>query len=133
MAFVLPTFNLTCNIWHSQSSAPNDYALPDLSGVLCNLAMGRRVVLQNGTNSSGFLHMQLLLPKLTDVRPGYNGALGGDLVEVPAGSERFYEVLDVDDVGKGFSNEHRMAFVLYSPDGWTFVASGHIPAPVPLP
>ena len=56
--------------------------------------------------------MFLLLPALTDVR--YTGVGGTsdsfyDIVEVPAGSARWYWVLSVDDAGKGFANEHRVA------------------------
>jgi hypothetical protein len=52
--------------------------------------------------------MVLLLPKGTDVRDELN-ATGRDGVECPAGSGRFYEVIFVDDIGKGFPNEHRGA------------------------
>lgn len=133
MAYTLPVFNITCNIWHDQAAAPQSYLLPDLTAVACNLALGRRRLIEANGNISGTMHMQLLLPALTDVRPGYNGALGGDLVEAPAGSKRFYLVLAVDDIGKGFANEHRIAMLVYQPNGVTFVVTGAIPAPIPLP
>jgi hypothetical protein len=44
----------------------------------------------------------------TDIRD-LNTATGYDIVEVPAGTGRLYLVEQVDDVGKGFLNEHRCA------------------------
>jgi hypothetical protein len=62
--------------------------------------------------------MNLLVPALTDVR-GPQDPVGPDMVEVPAGSGRWYQVVFVDDIAKGFSNEHRTAsiFALYA--SWT--------------
>jgi hypothetical protein len=37
-------------------------------------------------------------------------------VEVPAGSGRYYEVVQVDDAGKGFPNEHRIAGLIATVD-----------------
>ena len=75
------------------------------------------------------LTMQLLLPKLTDVRAGWNGG-SPDLVEVPTGTHRFYLVGYVDDVAKGYANEYRIAIVAYLSAG---AAAFGIAAPVPLP
>jgi hypothetical protein len=54
--------------------------------------------------------MTLLCPALTDLRwqPFYNQY---DVVEVPLGSNRWYFVMDVDDIAKGFTNEHRFAVI----------------------
>ena len=59
--------------------------------------------------------MWLLLPALTDIRsvvtfPGGGGSKC-DIVECPLGSGRFYLVISVDDVGKGFGNEFRCAAI----------------------
>jgi hypothetical protein len=75
---------------------------------------------------------ELLLPLLTDVRGTWNGVVG-DLIEVPAGSKRFYAVVGVHDVGKGFPNEYRLALISYSVFGNTTLVGGPFPAPVPLP
>lgn len=110
MAFTVPDFNLPCNI----------YTGPWLTKVLrlspmCNLAWGRRV---NNTNLTGSfvpggnvtILMTLLLPAGTDVRCAMQANPPVlDIIEVPAGSSRWYGVAAVDDIGKGFSNEHRGA------------------------
>jgi hypothetical protein len=109
MPYVIPTFNLTCNIWHGG----NPVGPPSLSSP-CNLAWGRRVNVAStgGTTLVGvpLVCMSLLLPKLTDIR-GRSAAGGEDAVEVPAGSGRFYGSTFVDDIGKGFANEHRCAIL----------------------
>jgi len=110
MAFTLPEFNITCNIWHvGHQTFP--LPAPDLVSD-CNLAFGRRVLSHDNfrANESSFL-MQLLLPPGTDIRDLSCSAVT-DLVEVPAGSGRFYQALFVDDIGKGFGNEHRVAGLL---------------------
>jgi len=105
MAFTVPTFNLLCNIWTAGMGPP---AAPRLANVACNLAWGRRV--QTLTVGSGFVPMVLLLPAGTDVRFSRN-ATGPDTIECPAGTGRYYTVLAVDDLGKGFPNEHRGAAI----------------------
>lgn len=63
----------------------------------------------------------LLLPPFTDIQDGFNG-VGPDTVEIPAGSGRLYLANMVDDLGKGFPNEHRFAMVS---------KTGAWPTPVP--
>lgn len=108
MSFSVPTFNLSCNIWQAPNAPP---AAPDVTSV-CNLAYGRRVNL--GPVSEDFdagTVMTLLLPPGVDIRSSAQSA-SSSWVEVPAGSLRYYATYGVDDVGKGFSNEHRAA-ILY--------------------
>jgi len=111
MSFELPTFNLPVDI----------YTGPWLTKTLRvstvgNLAYSKRIALESGgldptsPTSSAVTVMQLLLPPLTDVRDRYNGG-PYDVVEAPSGSGRWYCVLGVDDIGKGFANEHRCALV----------------------
>lgn len=122
MSFKLPEFNLTCNIWTGPTSVGHTKRLSSP----CNLALGRRVD-QVGpilSFSQSYLHMSLLLPALTDIRFVLN-ATGPDIVEVPAGSGRFYQVASVDDAGKGFTNEHRVAFIVGVTEG------GPWPTPIP--
>lgn len=119
MAFVVPEFPLFCAIAELEPSTP-----PRLVGVACNLAWGRRV--NNGllAGPSDALavgqFMTLLLPAHTDIRDGYGGS--NDVVEVPEGSGRWYTVFIVDDIGKGFDNEHRAAVIMKL-----------LPWPVPIP
>lgn len=65
--------------------------------------------------------MFLLLPKGTDIRSTVCG-VAPDVVEVPAGTGRYYSVEMVDDVARGFANEYRFAMVLQLKN-W--------PAPIP--
>jgi hypothetical protein len=68
--------------------------------------------------------MTLLLPPGSDIRDGLTST-GYDAVEVPSGSGRYYTVIFVDDVGKGFPNEYRMAFLVKSD------VNGDWPTPIP--
>ncbi len=146
MAFVVPTFNLACNIWRQGNDVQANPA--DVTAV-CNLTNGRSggslvqgfsgtsapLILAAGTRLTQTL--SLLLPKLTDIRGNQAGAANlGDCVEVPAGSGRFYLVLFVDDVGKGFANEHREAVIIQATLNWQvlFSSANNIPAwPYPTP
>lgn len=109
MGFSLPAFNITCNIF----TGPWNTAILRISGQACNLQYGRR-----GSHFADFpveneasQIMSLLLPPATDVRSTVCGYVA-DSVEVPAGSGRIYFVANVDDVGKGFLNEFRIATLL---------------------
>jgi len=121
--FTTPTFNLPVNIWRYQFPPPA--GLPDVVTV-ANLQSFKRT--QNWLPDSTFLPSvycsmaYLLLPAGTDVQSTAENPLGGDTVECPAGSGRFYGVWHVDDVAKGFANEYRVA-VLQKYPGW----------PVPIP
>jgi hypothetical protein len=110
MAFVLPTFNLSCDIYNG----PWVGKTLRLS-VMGNLAFGRRVQQGPGTwfeppAGPTTMPVVLLLPPLTDVR-GKLLVPEGDIVEAPAGSNRWYVVESVEDIGKGFANEHRGAVI----------------------
>jgi hypothetical protein len=133
MPFKLPTFNLTINIWRDYV-APNDYTIPDVVTVT-NMSPGKRQVANRivGFNPLITQHeMYFLVPKLTDVRAGWNGS-NADVVECPAGSKRFYAIIVVDDIGKGFANEHRFCDGYYLASGVTFNVQGLFGAPVPMP
>jgi hypothetical protein len=108
MAFTVPVFNLTANIWTFGT-----HPAPPRVVTVCNLAMRRQVaaVYQGQSFPTDVAaSMYLLMPPRTDVRGGYSST-GQDLVEVPAGTGRFYAVLWVDDVGRGFPNEYRLALI----------------------
>jgi hypothetical protein len=121
MSFSLPTFNLSVKI---NREATGKIGGPDVSA-LGNLAWGRRVstpgVSSAATANQFATAMVLLLPLGTDIRDGYCGS-GPDYVEAPSGSGRWYRVAIVDDIGKGFANEHRAA-VLFKVATW--------PEPIP--
>jgi len=111
MAFTLPTFNLVCGLFAGPWPVGASRLTPD-----CNLAMGRRSQVQYPSlgdpgESSASVYVLLLLPAFTDVRSRVlsNDA---DFVEVPLGSGRWYRVEWVEDIGKGFDNEHRAAGLL---------------------
>jgi hypothetical protein len=121
MAFNVPTFNLTVNVFRAGNPPPG---IPDLVSP-CNLAFGRRVSSYQGVIAvPNEPVMSLLLPPGTDVR-GPAAAAPDVAVEVPAGSGRYYTVLGLDDSGKGFPNEHRVAII-----AWTS-AFGNWPTPLP--
>lgn len=124
MGFRLPIFNILCNI--SQPDAPSVPGIPTAPYRIvdepCQLTYGRRVQVAStgGTATPGVLvlAMNLLLRPLTDVR-GPQDVTSFDMVEVPAGSGRWYQVVGVDDIGKGFSNEHRTASIFSLAGSWT--------------
>lgn len=112
MSFTLPDFNITCNIY----TGPWSTKALRLAAVACNLAWSRRVGAGqeyidpqlSGSFVTG--SMSLLLPAGTDLRafPTYPIS---DVVEVPAGTGRWYLVGFVDDIGRGFANEHRCGLI----------------------
>lgn len=111
-AFALPNFNLVCNVWHNPPADPLLLGVPDLVA-MCNLANGRvqhvlsemrRLPIQNQLAASG----SILFPSGTDIRDAACFR-NPDMLEVPAGTRRFYWVAFCDDIAKGFVNEHRWA------------------------
>lgn len=145
MSFSLPTFNLTVRLWRWGHSVATP---PDLV-FAANLAYGRRVHEDTLTLSAGpaartpdiralTAWMTLLCPGGTDVRPFNNNppASYGDCVEVPAFSGRYYFVALVEDSGKGFPNEHRVATItLLTPPYVSLTGNTWLcpPTPYPLP
>lgn len=106
MAFRIPTFNLTCNIWRGGSLLSNP---PDATSMCQLRATGKQ---NSGYIANAIIYAlpEILFPAHTDVRDTFNAG-GADRFEVPAGSGRFYETAQVDDVAKGFANEYRQAIV----------------------
>jgi hypothetical protein len=132
MPFTVPEFPLLCNIW----AGPNPpTGVPRLTAA-CNLGMGRRIMpaapSEDVFNAPHML-AQLLLPAGTDIRDAScSPATSGDVVEVPAGSGRFYYVLGVDDLGKGFPNEHRFALLAKACSAYYGPFAG-VDWPTPIP
>jgi hypothetical protein len=74
----------------------------------------------------------LLLPALTDVRSAVQG-VENDVIEVPAGSGRWYNVAGVDDVGKGFDNEYRIVSLRQISHFRDWIPLGIPYWPIPMP
>lgn len=138
MPYVVPSMPLKCNVWHNYDPAVSAYGAPDIVGVKCNLTPGKRSFLLYGIpvtiiNSQLFytFGVEMLFASLADIRPPDDTAWM-DYIECPDGSGRFYGVFYVDDIGKGFANEHRFAFCHRVAMATVFV-DATIPVPVPLP
>lgn len=114
--YVLPTFNLTCDIYDWVPRG-DPLGVPRLTAP-CNNALGRRVQVSStggtGDPETPGLTLTVLFPALTDVRGGacYGAWEKGDILITPAGTGRIYLVTAVEDCGKGFANEHRVAYCL---------------------
>jgi hypothetical protein len=106
MPFVLPQFNVNVAFWRFGRATS---LLPDVV-TIGNLSPGRLVTLDTPLGD-----MYLRLPKGTDVQDAKNG-LGVDTCECPFTSGRFYTVQFVDDIGGGFTNEHRVAVLAGTPN-----------------
>jgi hypothetical protein len=123
--YILPNFNILCNIYTYEPLSPTWPAIPldapRLANVACALVYGRRVNVMStgGTLIPGvpIQAINLLLVKLTDIR-GPQDNFGQDVVECPAGSGRWYGVAYVDDIGKGYVNEHRTACLFAIAGTW---------------
>lgn len=107
MAFVLPTFNLDYNLWHGPSVPPSDPV--DATGV-CQLRGANHTAACVNPTSALAAQAYALFGPLEDVRD-QNNPNGSDFIEIPAGSARYYQIMVVDDVAKGFTNEHRYAIL----------------------
>lgn len=107
MAYKVPEFPLTAAIFLFGTEAGG---IPRLTAP-CNVAFGRRVVsgIPDSVGGSSWVITQLLFPRGTDVRDAFSIG-GADVVEVPQFSGRWYEVQEVNDLGQGFENEHRVAW-----------------------
>lgn len=110
MAFTVPNFNLKCDVyggpWLTRSLR--------IGNLACNLALGRRVQVAGTLADTGDpapACPMLLVPALSDIRDFSQNIPATDYVEVPSSSGRWYQVLQVDDVGKGFSNEYRIVAI----------------------
>jgi len=121
MPYRVPVFNLTVNVWRQGVPVTDP---PDLV-IQGNLTPQRRRFAQYWFSPDPLVaptwSIYLLVPKLTDLRDQYHTG-GGDSVEIPAGSQRFYTIVFVEDVAKGFPNEYRFAVLAETP-----------PWPAPMP
>jgi hypothetical protein len=133
MAFTLPNFNLAVDIYQG----PWVGRVFRLSTV-GNLSTGR-ASRSSSLDDIGFpgilgTDRNLLLPAGTDIRDLACGlSYPYDIVEVPAGSGRWYAVGIVDDVAKGFANEYRMAFLSKIFDAVDSPNNAGLFWPIPIP
>lgn len=116
MGFRVPAFNLVYNVWSRADvpAGPIDpltLGPPRATDLECQLrAAGKQSTAQDEQTYWVF-SWALLAPPAADLRDSFNSG-GPDLVELPAGSGRWYTVVAVDDVAKGFPNEYRIAFIM---------------------
>lgn len=117
MTFKAPVFPVPCNIWHQQFG-PAPTRSPDVV-TTCSVGYLRFWSAQysNQGGSTGQTFVVIRLPKGTNIHdalqlplPPVGGQAGGDTIEAPAGSGRFYSVTMLTQVGQGFINEHLNAF-----------------------
>lgn len=132
-SFSMPVFNLSVSVWHTPGSHMPPPMPADLT-VMGNLANGRVAHLpvwlpRPPALSAQSMSSSLLIPKLTDIRDSSCSG-GPDVVEVPTGSGRFYWVSYVDDIAKGFGNEHRWAVIQKI---WTYGSWAIYRWPSPIP
>lgn len=122
MAYTIPNFNITADVYDAAASpAVAVYRLT----TPCNLQFARKVNPGSAASPANTPVWEatifLLVPALTDIRDRFCPG-SEDWVEVPSGTGRWYRVVCVDDVGKGFPNEYRVA-ILCKDYGW--------PQPIP--
>lgn len=113
MSFWVPRLPVHIGVWHPPAIFPE----PPSQILRAQLATGKRGHLPFAPRPGGAVvpaQMHIFLPALADVRDG-KASGGADVVEVPLYSGRFYNVLFVDDLGKGFPNEHRFAYLRGTP------------------
>lgn len=119
MAYSVPKMPLLFNAWGYLTPLADP---PRLSGRPCQLrGPAFPGAITTGGNLQQPFHWILVVPKREDLRDGWNG-FSPDFIECPAGTGRFYRVLFVDDIARGFTNEYRIA-ILTKHGAW--------PTPIP--
>lgn len=130
MAFTLPSFNLTVNIYSGGATlpagGPRVVTTGNLQGGRMQYPVGTMQAVQTAPQSpANFFQHVLLLPRGTDIRTNISGGgvVYSDFVRLPIyetdGRVRWWCVMDMGDVAKGFPNEYRRAFI--SPLAWPLV------------
>lgn len=129
--YTLPSFNLLVNVWTAELNSNTDrwtFLAPvrardfQVQGQFYIQQRGQAstyaIPFRSGSNvASGMLvRLDLRVPKGTFLRyplpNNLDGSSNFDLVEVPAGSGRFYFVVFVTPVHQGFVNEYLLACVV---------------------
>jgi hypothetical protein len=107
MAYRLPTFNMIINVWRFPGPVTGPITFQFTGQLRASLRPAE--VTPTGLNTT--FPWEILAPALTDIRDGFDVSQG-DYVEAPAGSGRHYQILYVDDIAKGFPNEHRVGIIV---------------------
>jgi len=114
MAFRVPTMPSFCDVYDN----PGPFTMPSIpprsSAVQCQLRYLKTVQGLANRQTYNCSVMLLLVLATEDIRM-YNptrAITGGDWIEVPAGSGRYYEVQSVDQIARDFANEHRAAILI---------------------
>lgn len=132
MAFFIPEMPLPCDVydgpWVTRVFREQIFG---------NLALGKRVAPNfgsygNSSESPASVLTMLLIPALTDVRSRMQVA-DPDVLEIPSGSGRWYKAESVDDIGKGFPNEHRYVLLAQLSEAIDPVKAAGLFWPVPMP
>lgn len=129
MAWTLPKFNLVCRIY--EIPLPGNFTdKVHRDDCLCQLVPPTRGANSSSTSSvidvNQRYNWSIRVPKGTDIRDASCNHGMTDFVEVPGGSGRWYFVVCVDDVAKGFTNEYRLAILRKS-----FLTGSEWPIPIP--
>jgi hypothetical protein len=107
MAFTLPVFNLTANVWNT-GNVPSGSS-PDFTGVACQFYIYSRVSVDVQP-----CELELYTP-LIQIRLPIAAAtpwVNGQVFEVVGGSGRFYRARFKDRLHYGFPNEYLVAYVV---------------------
>lgn len=147
MAYVLPSMPSTFAYWQRatwDATWPGSIAVPDLTGVPCQLRPGDRKLYQKGDLINFSANYELVCPAGTDIRgPVY--VLGTstyaipNIVELNPGSGMYFYMFGVVDVAKDFGNEYRVGVLqaTYGTEGnyysayagWPWVPNWPVPYP----
>jgi hypothetical protein len=108
MAFTLPDFNLSLEIWGNSTPFTGS---PRVT-TTCALVASRRTLflISPGGAVDVVVPMWLLLPLADDIR-GYPSSGSGDYVQVNGASKNRWHVQNVVPVALGHPNEHQQALV----------------------
>lgn len=123
MSFYLPNFNLAVNDWYASESpvdAPTIY--------LANHSVGRRISSLGGITPDDFYYTLLswlLTPSTNEIGTLLTNPSDPDVLEVPAGSGRYYIAVDGSYVGEGFANEHLAITLAPLTDGLKTYLAGY--------
>jgi hypothetical protein len=111
MAYRLPTFNVTINLWRFGVAVAD----PPSNSPVTNFNVGRRIgggdYFTDPPPRAWYATSWLLLPKNTVIVGDIAGRDQGDTAEIPAGSGTYYHVFWADRSALGFPNEHMAAIV----------------------
>jgi len=111
----VPTFNLPFKHYWDPTAHTPPYADAGDVEDLCQLVTRSADAASPSQNTLGPI---VYFPAHTDIRSWYTlafPATGFPVIEIPTGSNRWYDVAIVDDVHKGFPNEYRFAALVWNP------------------